>query len=412
MVTYMTKTSFLAGIATFAAVAATAAAVAQPRGAASGGTATYWMSAETTSGLAAMSQAGQPRASMLGAMTGRGMAAGPGYVRNLTLQLGSPRRAAGTPSAEHLPPATLGAGLSLPLVSPERAAPAPTPSYDPRQMGNPQGRILVYWGCGEHARPGQPFEIDLARLGRGQLPPAMAQLAVQAMNPPSAASSATYGEWPNQRSQARIPANGSLVGAHTIRGNYSPEINFTLAAANDFLAPIRVTRNSPAASRAVPVGWQPVPGARAWFMMATGASQDGTIVIWTSSEVQFSQLGAFDYLSDAEIARLLHQRVLMPASSTQCTVPSEVAGRVQAASLMLNAFGGEANFSTPRPAGAPRAWRPDWTVKLRTRSAYAGMLGQDVEAMMRGESGDEAQPEQRRERRRRGLNPLGRIFGQ
>ncbi len=392
----MMKTSLFTSIAALVTVAAAAAATAQPRQAGAGGTVTYWMSAETTSGLAAMSQSGRP--TMASALAGR--MSSPSYIRSLTLQLGSPRRAAGAPAAEHLPPSALGAGPSLPLLSPERppAQPQsyPTPTYP---QGTPQGRILIYWGCGERARPGQPFEIDLARLRPGQLPPAMAQMAIQAMNPPSAATSTTYGEWPNQRSEARVPANGSLVGAHAIRGNYTPEINFSLAAGNDFLAPIAITQNSPAASRAVPVAWRNVPGARAFFMMATGAAEDNTIVMWSSSEVQFSQMGVLDYISDGEIARLLQQRVLLPAATTQCTVPAEVAGRVQAASLMLTGFGGEANFSTPRPAGAARSWRPDWTVKLRTRSAYMGMLGQDMEAMMRGNArGQERQSEQPRRR--------------
>jgi hypothetical protein len=74
---------------------------------------------------------------------------------------------------------------------------------------------------------------------------------------------------------------------------------------------------------------------------------------------------------------------------------------------MMNAFGPEANFSYPvRPARAPRNWAPEWTVKLRTRASYMGMLGMDMEAMMRGETGQ--QPEQPRRRR----NPLGRILGQ
>jgi len=403
----MSKTSLFTSIAALVTVAAGAAATAQSRPGAAGGTVTYWMSAETTSGLAAMSQSGRP--TMASALSGR--MSSPSYVRNLTLQLGSPRRAAGAPAAEHLPPSALGAGPSLPLLSPERAPVQPqnhtAPTYP---QGQPQGRILIYWGCGERARPGQPFEIDLARLRPGQMPPAMAQMAIQAMNPPSAATSTTYGEWPNQRSQERVPANGSLVGAHAIRGNYTPEINFSLAANNDFLAPIAITRNSPAPSRAVPVAWQSVPGARAFFMMATGAAQDGTIVMWSSSEVQFSQMGVLDYLSDGEIARLLQQRVLLPAATTQCTVPAEVAGRVQAASLMLTGFGGEANFSTPRPAGAARSWRPDWNVKLRTRTAYMGMLGQDMEAMMRGgEARDREQQRPEQPQRRRSLRD--RILG-
>ena len=409
----MIKTSLLAGIASLAGTAFAAAALAQPGQ--SGGTATYWMSAETTSGMAAMagmSGGGQPpsRGSIIGGLLGgrapgRPAANAPSYVHNLRLDLGSPRRAAGAPAADHFIPAGLNAGPSLPLVSPDPSTPvvrpAPAPGYGD---GAVNGRILIYWGCGEHARPGQPYELDLSRLRAGQALPA---LALRPMQPPSQATFATFGEWPNQRSRAVIPANGSLVGAHSIRGNYSPDINFTLQPGQDFLPPIVLTSNTRGPSGAVPLAWNPVTGARGYMLMAFGSAENNTIVMWSSSEVQFSQMGAFDYLAPEEAARLVQQRVLLDPSATQCTVPAEFAGRVQAASLMMTAFGPEANFSYPaRPARPPRGWAPDWTVKLRTRSAYMGLLGQDLEAMMRGES----QPQQEQPRRRR--NPLGRIFGQ
>ena len=108
--------------------------------------------------------------------------------------------------------------------------------------GGANARIILYFGCGEHVRAGQPVEIDLSRMARGQTPPMMAQMAIQAINGPNATNSATFGEWPNQRSRTTIPANGSLVGAHRIAGNYSPEINFSLAQGQDFLAPIRNNR--------------------------------------------------------------------------------------------------------------------------------------------------------------------------
>ena len=159
----------------------------------------------------------------------------------------------------------------------------------------------------------------------------------------------------------------------------------------------------------MPLAWNAVTNARAYFVMAMGTAGDNTMIMWTSSEVQIGMMAAMDYLAPEEITRLLAQRVLLQPTATQCTVLAEVAGRVQAASLMMTAFGPEANFSAPeRPARAPRGWAPDWTVKLRTRSAYMGMLGQDLEAMMRGESREEPQREQPRRRR----NPLGRIFGQ
>ena len=47
--------------------------------------------------------------------------------------LGASRKAAGEPTAEHLPPQALGAGPSLPLVTP-KSAPASTGPYDWKNM--------------------------------------------------------------------------------------------------------------------------------------------------------------------------------------------------------------------------------------------------------------------------------------
>src|SRR5687768_6369333 len=88
------------------ALAAGAAAFGQARGGT--GPAVYWMSADTSSGLAAMAGGARPSAgSMMGSMLGGGRGGRSSYVRTLTLQLGSPRRATGAPQAEHLPPAGL-----------------------------------------------------------------------------------------------------------------------------------------------------------------------------------------------------------------------------------------------------------------------------------------------------------------
>lgn len=243
----------------------------------------------------------------------------------------------------------------------------------------------------------------------------MAQMVWRAMNPPAAGAATTYGEWPNQRSQTVVPATGSLVGDHVVRGNYTPELRFTLAQGQDFLAPIVLTRNTPAASGAVPLAWRSVPNAGGYLVMAVGSREDGTLVMWSSSEVQMTQMAGADYLSEAEVARLVQQRVLLDAQATQCTVPAEVAGSVQAASLMMTAFGPEANFSYP--ARAPRGWAPDWTVKLRTRSAHMGMLGMDMAAMMRGEdsrSDRTSRGWQEQPRRRRSLGDMfrDRLLGQ
>jgi hypothetical protein len=409
----MNKSLVLAGVGLAAIAGAAAFAQTRPAG---GGTAVYWMTAETASGMAGMAagMSGGNPASMVGAMMGRGRGGQSSYVHNLTLQLGTGRRPAGEPMAEHLPPATLQAGASLPLVSPQ-ATVAPRAPAGPYQMPTerPRGRMLIYWGCGEHARPGQPVVIDFATMAAGRMPPAFAASPFRPMTPPSAGTNTTYGEWPNQRSQTRVPANGSLVGPHTVRGNYTPDINFSLAPGQDFLAPVRLVSNTAAGSGSVPLVWQPVPGSKAWLAMTMGAGgPNGDFVLWTSSEAQVAMMGmGMDYLADAEIGRLVQQRVLMPGTADRCTIPVEVARAAPQSMMTLTAFGGDANFSNPpRPARAAASWRPDWTVKFRSKSTYMGLLGMNMPGAD-DNAGNQPQPqnEGRRDRVRR---KLGKIFGQ
>jgi hypothetical protein len=73
--------------------------------------------------------------------------------------------------------------------------------------------------------------------------------------------------------------------------------------------------------------------------------------------------------------------------------------------LTLAAFGGEANFTNPaRPPRAPAGWRPEWLVKLRTKSTYMGLLGMNMSEMMGGgdarqdNGGDPNQPQKKKKK--------------
>lgn len=394
------------------ALAGGAAAFAQ---AGKDGTAVYWMTAETGSGMAAAMGGGDPQAMAAAMMGGRGGQSA--FAHTLNLQLGTGRRAAGEPSAEHVPPPGLKAGASLPLVTP-KSAPAAAPATPwSGQMQKPKGRMLIYWGCGERARAGQPVVVDFATLASGKAPAGFTGASYKAMVPPSAGNHATYGEWPNQRSQTRVPPSGSLVGEHVVRGNYTPEIRFTLGQGQDFLAPVKLTAQSPAASGAVPLAWSAVPGARAWFAATMGAAENGDFVVWSSSERQMPGMG-IDHLEESELNRLVGQKVLMPASASSCTVPLEVAKAAPQSMLTLTALGGQADFSHPaRPARAAASWKPEWAVKLRTKSTYMGMLGMDMAAMMSGmdagdADGDEARPAPKPKKKKDLLRKgLGKVLG-
>jgi hypothetical protein len=370
------------------ALALGAGAVGAQQGSGEATTAVYWMTADTMSGMGGMM--GRGAGSMLGQMM-RGGGMGGGTARTLRLQLGSTRRAPGAPTAEHVPPPGLQAGQSLPLVTPEQARETrdTSPTEWTERMQRPKGRILIYWGCGEHARPGQPVVIDFDSLTQGRLPPAFANLnAMRAGSlPPSPERFATYGEWPNRRNSTRLQSGASLVGEHLVRGNYTPDIRFSVAPGQDFLAPVTLVSQTASPTGAVPLVWQPIGNARGWVATAMGAGGNGDFVIWTSSETQAMAMG-MDHMSDAEIARLVQQRVLLPGSADRCTVPAEVAHAGRGTMLTLIALGGEHVYSSPvRPARAAAGWRPEWLVRLRVKSMYMGILGMNMSEM--GMGGDD-----------------------
>ena len=378
------KAALAAGVAA-AASAITVGATAQQQQKVTGPVAVYWMSAQTQTGfgMPGMGAGGQPD---MGAMM-RAMMGGGGASKSLQLQLGSSQTNA-TPAADHLPPAGLQAGQRLPLLSPRptQVVHEEGPENDiPDEYRKPRGRMLIFWGCGERARPGQPYVIDFARMASGQQNPAnlFRGIDYRPMQPPSVRRNRSYGEWPNEKTRDLVPANGSLVGAHTIRGNYSPEINFTLEEDQDFLAPLNLATNARAPGGWVNLGWNLVPNAQAYYASAIGGGgDDETVVMWTSSETQAAAFANPDFLAQGDITRLVANKALMGPAQRTCAVPKEVIDAAPSAVLQLVAYGGEANFVyPPRPSDPKVTWNQQWQVKVRYRSATGGLLGQEMPQM-------------------------------
>jgi len=347
----------------------------------------YWVSAATTSGMAA---SGGGAAGMMGMMLGRGG----GAQRTLDLRLGSSQAASGAPQAQHDVPPGLDMGPSLPLVSPARA-PAQPPERDlPGQMAQPKGRLLIYWGCGEKAGPGQPVVIDFASVAAGQRPPDLISRRVSVPVGPMFGRSRTYGDWPNQQDSKPVPANGSLRGDHTVKANYAPEIRFTVDERRDFMPGVALTSSATAAG-ARQVQWSAVAGATGYFMTAFGGKEDGSqVVMWSSSAVQEMGGGLVDYVPPHEVARLIREKVVLPPETTQCTVPAEVLKAAQVPMMQFIAYGDELNVvHPPRPKDPKVAWEQQWAVKVRLKSTTMVPLadGMDMGAAATREPEDRAQ---------------------
>ncbi len=186
------KLALVAGAAAVATTAIATSAIAQQK--VTGPVAVYWMSAQTQTGF------GMP-------------SMGSGQTNT-------------APAAEHLPPRALQVAERLPLLTP-KVTPVvreEREDYVPEQYQKPRGRMLVFWGCGERARPGQPYVIDFAKLASGQQNPAnlFRGIDYRPMQPPSVSRNRTYGDWPNKDTRDLVPANGSLVGPIRSRATTRP----------------------------------------------------------------------------------------------------------------------------------------------------------------------------------------------
>lgn len=356
----MKRLTLTAVAATLASLAVTGQTAAQNQPT-TGPVATYWVTAETRAGM--------------------GMMGGQGAEKSLTLKLQSSRSAT-SPAADHLPPATLGAGARLPLVT-QAPRQQETTEVDPeqarrmveQQMGR-MPRIIIYHGCGESG--GAPLVINPAQ-GRGAFDRLWSAVDIRHPNPPGPVANGTFGLWPGDR-QGRIPANGSLVGDHVVRGNYTPEIKFSLTAAQDFVGAFQITGTDLASQGRV--SWQPVSGARAILATAMSTNDKNEMIIWTSSAVPIMSGAVPDMLAPADIDRLLASKVLLPGGATECAIPSGFRTAAPQAMLRMTAYGGEVNFSyPPRPTDRRQPWNIEYVTKVRYNSTAQAMLGMDMSAM-------------------------------
>jgi hypothetical protein len=366
----MSKLSLLAAGVSAAVVAASVyAAPGRTGGTPPPPIANYWMDVSTMSGFGAMMGGGRPNVGQMMAMMNGG---GSAVAHTLSLRLSSRDKPSGAPEANHFIPAGMQMGQSLPLIAPEQAKLQPGGPGEPGSYEKPKGRMLIYWGCGEHAAA--PTVIDFAKVAEGQIPPGLQALAKMgramgrmSMREPTAENSAGFGEWPNREDSRQVPASASLVGAHRIEGNYSPAIAFTLGQGQDFMPDLRLHGSGALPSGAERLDWTPAAQATGYALALFGANPNGDVIIWTSAKTA-SITPSFDYETPTAVRQLVQSGGALPPTASECLLPAEVARAVPQGMVMQVGYGPEAYFSD-----SPKA--PKWTARVRFKTTDMMMRG-------------------------------------
>jgi hypothetical protein len=146
------------------------------------------------------------------------------------------------------------------------------------------------------------------------------------------------------------------------------------------MAPLAL-RQSSLPSGALRLDWNGVSGATGHFVQMMGGSErdEGTIVFWSSSDVQTFLSGLADYLAPAEAARLVGKKQLLAPATTSCTIPREVMAAAEGGLITLVSHGPEVNIvHPPRPEDPKIPWVQEWAVKARFVSRTGGIAGMDM----------------------------------
>ena len=332
-------------------------------------------------GTRAMSIPGMPAGGM-GGIAGAMMPAGMGAPqKELWLGLRSTQKAAGAPEAQHMIPPGMGMGPALPLVG----APPTTPgreTYDTeRPPEKPKARMLIYWGCGEAVRPGQPVVADTEKMDMAQFGKAFA-----GRSPPDRWSAQRNAQllWPNERDKQAVPANARLAGDQLVKGNATPDIKFAIGEKQDFMPPMEVSAPG-ALGGPTPLTWAPVANAAGYFLQAMGFRQNGgEMILWTSSELQDTGFGLMNYLPNDFLRKMIDEKVVLPPAKTECAIPKGIFEGADGAMVNSIAYGEELNLvHPPRPADPKVAWEQVWAVKVRVKSTGMTPLGMGDEGVAR-----------------------------
>lgn len=293
--------------------------------------------------------------SMVGSMLGGKSA---NVSKTMDLRLANPSDIPDGYNAEHTVPAAMGIGPTLPLKGERRATGS---GGSEESSSEPEGRILIYWGCSDTVQKGQPEIIDFKTMGKNMSPEVMAMVR-QARASKGGGNSATAGEslpprtvwWPAGDSNFKgIPAEASAVGEHVVKASFMHEdIRYTIGSELDFLEPLNLKTGGDIKS-AVPLNWDGLSRARGYNLNAVGAAEK-EVVIWMAAR---------------------NKSPMLPASQTSCTIPAGIFEKAQMAMVAEEGVGPQGSFAyPPQEKGKPK--KPlIWAARVRVSTSDTALLG-------------------------------------
>lgn len=318
----------------------------------------YEMNLTTTSGLGAGGTM-----NTLGMLFGAKDRSGSSATRSMELRLTNPADIPEGYQATHSVPAAMRIGPQLPLTGQRHSRGG---EREETKESQPEGRVLIYWGCATTIPKGQPEIIDFKALA-ARMPPEVMAMTRQsrasghpASGAPASLPPRTLG-WPWGDDNFRgIPGEASAVGEHAVTASFMPqEIRYTLDANLDFLEPMGLATSAGNTRATILLTWQALARARGYNLHAVGSNSEKEMVIWLAAK---------------------GKSPMLPGRQHECTIAEGVFAKSPMAMVAAQAFGPLQGFAYPPQK--PGEKKPlIWTAKVRINAYDNLMVGmQDAAA--------------------------------
>ncbi len=292
---------------------------------------------------------------------------GSSVSHNMDLRLTSPSDLPASYQAAHTVPEAMRIGPQLPLQGERRTGGGSASD------GEPDGRLLIYWGCSPTVQKGQPEIIDFRTMA-SKLPPELQAMARQSRSQGKAPRDASLPPrsigWPAGDTNFKgIPDGASAVGEHVVKANFMNEdIRLPLTPALDFLEPMNLKARASDLKAAIPLGWDALTRARGYDLQAVSANGDKDVVMWLAAR---------------------NKSPMLPASQRECTIPEGIFAKGEMAMLTGIAHGPVQGFSFPPQK--PGEKKPlIWTATVNISAHDSVLLGMEMAAA--GAAQDAATP--------------------
>jgi len=313
----------------------------------------YEMNMQTLSGMSAGGASG-----MMSMMFG-GKSSSVSHLLNLRMV--SPTDLPPDYSANHQVPDALRIGPVLPLKGVRRGSGASD------SEGDPDGRVLIYWGCSPTVGKGQPEVLDFRNLS-GKVSPEIMAMARQGRSMGKSGGRGAHEEtlppralhWPNSDFDFKgIPDGASVVGEHVVKASFlTPDIRFTLNEGMDWLEPMNLKARASNTKVAIPLSWDALSRSRGYDLTGVGANGDKEVVLWLAAH---------------------GKSPMLPGNQRECTMPEGIFAKSEVVMVTAIAHGPTQGFAYPPQK--PGEKKPlIWTATVRVKGFDSVMVGMEQAA--------------------------------